>query len=123
MAAASAVHRSQVPGAAAGTAGTLRAVTRSTVMTTPGSRRRPAAPPGWTLTPAGLRKTFVQPNFRAAVAFVAWVGELAEAMDHHPDALIHGYRRVTLTIMTHRVGRVTAKDVALAARIEGLGRD
>jgi 4a-hydroxytetrahydrobiopterin dehydratase len=75
--------------------------------------------PGWSASPEGLRKTFVQPNFRAAVAFVAWVAELAEAADHHPDVLIHGYRRVTLTIMTHSEGAITGKDVALAGRIEG----
>ncbi len=77
--------------------------------------------PGWELTPEGLRKTFVQPNFRAAVGFVNWVAELAEAADHHPDVLIHGYRRVTLTIMTHSEHGVTAKDLDLAARIEKHG--
>jgi len=74
--------------------------------------------PGWALTPEGLRKTFPQPNFRAAVAYVAWVAELAEAADHHPDVLIHGYRRVTFTIMTHSERAVTEKDAALAAAIE-----
>lgn len=77
--------------------------------------------PGWELTPDGLRKTFRQPNFRAAVALVGWVAELAEAADHHPDVLIHGYRRVTFTIMTHSEKAVTAKDVALARQIETLG--
>ena len=77
--------------------------------------------PGWELTPEGLRKTFVQPNFRAAVALVNWVAELAEAADHHPDVLIHGYRRVTFTIMTHSAKAVTGKDFLLAGRIERLG--
>ncbi len=83
--------------------------------------RRLAELPGWTLSPEGLKKTFRQPNFRAAVALVGWVAELAEAADHHPDVLIHGYRRVTFTIITHSEGGVTEKDVALARSIEGLG--
>ena len=83
--------------------------------------RKLAELPGWTLSPEGLRKTYRQPNFRAAVALVAWVAELAEAADHHPDVLIHGYRRVTFTIITHSEGGVTEKDVALARQIEGLG--
>jgi len=80
-----------------------------------------ASLPGWTMTPQGLQKTFSQPNFRAAVAFVDWVAELAEAADHHPDVLIHRYRRVTLTIMTHSVNGVTRNDLDLAARIERHG--
>jgi len=77
--------------------------------------------PGWALTPGGLQKTFVQPNFRAAVAFVNWVAELAEAADHHPDVLIHRYRRVTLTIMTHSVNGITRNDFDLAGRVERHG--
>jgi 4a-hydroxytetrahydrobiopterin dehydratase len=81
--------------------------------------RRLAALPGWRRTPEGIRKTWVMPNFRAALAFAGWVGELAEAADHHPDILIHRYKRVTLTLLTHSEGAVTEKDVALAASIEG----
>ncbi len=83
--------------------------------------QRLKALPGWSLTPEGIRKTYRQPNFRAAVALVNWVAELAEAMDHHPDVLIHGYRRVTFTIMTHSEKAVTEKDFTLATQIEQLG--
>lgn len=47
-----------------------------------------------------------------------WVAELAEAADHHPDVLVHRYRRVTLTIMTHSENGTTSKDLDLAAQIE-----
>lgn len=80
-----------------------------------------SALPGWALTPQGLQKTFLQPNFRAAVGFVNWVAELAEAADHHPDVLIHRYRRVTLTIMTHSAKGITRNDLELAGRIERHG--
>ncbi|MEK7476311.1 MAG: 4a-hydroxytetrahydrobiopterin dehydratase [Candidatus Coatesbacteria bacterium] len=77
--------------------------------------------PGWTRTPDGLTKTFVQPNFRAAVALVNWIAELAEAMDHHPDIRLHDYKRLTVTIITHSPRAITEKDYELAERIEHLG--
>lgn len=91
------------------------------VLSLPQMKARLKTLPGWALTDEGLRKTFSQPNFRAAVGFVNWVAELAEAADHHPDVLIHRYRRVTLTIMTHSENAVTAKDFDLAGRIERQG--
>jgi pterin-4a-carbinolamine dehydratase len=56
--------------------------------------------PGWrpTRDGAALTRTFDLPTFRAAVAFVAYVAELAEAADHHPAISIRG-RRVTLTLV------------------------
>ncbi len=78
--------------------------------------------PGWEITPEGLTKTFFEPNFRAAVALVDWIAELAESMDHHPDLNIHGYRRLTVTLMTHSGMAVTMKDFELAGMIENLGK-
>ncbi|MGH9381456.1 MAG: 4a-hydroxytetrahydrobiopterin dehydratase [Thermoanaerobaculia bacterium] len=63
-----------------------------------------------------IRRSFEFPTFRAAVAFVAYVAELAEAADHHPDIEIR-YNRVTLTLSTHSAGGLTDKDFTLAARI------
>lgn len=79
--------------------------------------RRLAALPGWAATPEGLRRTFVRKNFLDAVALVNAIAPLAEAADHHPDLLIHGYKRVTCTLTTHSEHGVTEKDVALAAEI------
>lgn len=63
-----------------------------------------------------IRRTFEFPNFRAAVAFVAYVAELAEAADHHPDIDIR-YNKVTLTLTTYSAGGLTDKDVTLARAI------
>ena len=63
-----------------------------------------------------IQRTFSLPSFRAALSFVAHVGELAEAHDHHPDVDIR-YNKVTLTLSTHSAGGLTEKDFALASLI------
>ena len=60
-------------------------------------------------------------DFSAAIAFVERVAEVAEASNHHPDILVHGWNKVRLTLSTHSEGGVTAADVALAQRLDGLG--
>ena len=57
-------------------------------------------------------------DFAAAMAFANAVAELAEAANHHPDILVHGYDRVRLTISTHSEGGVTQADLDLARRID-----
>ena len=52
-----------------------------------------------------------------ALAFVAYVGELAEAQGHHPDIDIR-YNKVTLTLSTHEAGGLSEKDFALAKLID-----
>jgi 4a-hydroxytetrahydrobiopterin dehydratase len=59
-------------------------------------------------------------DFRAAVAFVNEVAEAAEAANHHPDILIHGWNKVRLTLSTHSAGGLTDADFRLAARIDEL---
>lgn len=59
-------------------------------------------------------------GFRQALAFVNQVGELAEAMFHHPDILIHACKNVRLTLTTHDAGGLTVMDFELAKRINGL---
>jgi 4a-hydroxytetrahydrobiopterin dehydratase len=59
-------------------------------------------------------------DFAAAIALVERVAEVAEAANHHPDILVHGWNKVRLTLSTHAEGGVTDADLALAERIEGL---
>lgn len=59
-------------------------------------------------------------DFAAAIALVNRVAELAEAADHHPDILVHGWNKVRLTLSTHSEGGVTEADFALAERLDGL---
>lgn len=60
-------------------------------------------------------------DFRAAIAFVERVAEIAEAANHHPDILVHGWNKVRLTLSTHSEGGITAADLALAEQLDGVG--
>jgi 4a-hydroxytetrahydrobiopterin dehydratase len=59
-------------------------------------------------------------DFAAAIALVDRVAEAAEAANHHPDILVHGWNKVRLTLSTHSQGGLTDSDFALAERIDGL---
>lgn len=57
-------------------------------------------------------------DFGAAIAYVNRVAEAAEAADHHPDILVHGFNKVRLTLSTHSEGGVTQNDLDLASQID-----
>ena len=59
-------------------------------------------------------------DFAGAMAFVNAVAGLAEAANHHPDILIHGWNKVRLTLSTHSAGGLTQSDLDLARGIDGL---
>ena len=81
------------------------------------SRARLAEAPGWELAGQALRRRYAFQGFKAALAFVNRVADLAEAADHHPDILIE-YNKVTLTLTTHDAGGLTERDFALARAID-----
>lgn len=72
----------------------------------------------WQVTDEHLQKTFVFEDFTEALAFVNRVGVLAEAAEHHPDILMHDYRKVTIKLITHDQGKITHKDHSLAKQID-----
>ena len=59
-------------------------------------------------------------DFAAVIALVNRIAEEAERADHHPDLLIHGYRRLRVTLSTHAASGITERDFALAAAIDAL---
>jgi len=73
--------------------------------------------PGWERAGAEIRRTYRFGDFRAALAFVNRVGELAERAGHHPDIDIR-YNVVTLALTTHDAGGLSAKDFELARAID-----
>ena len=75
---------------------------------------------GWREEGAELVRDFEFKDFADAMAFVNRVAEEAEAANHHPDILVHGWNKVRLTLSTHSEGRITENDHALAGRIDGL---
>jgi 4a-hydroxytetrahydrobiopterin dehydratase len=76
--------------------------------------------PGWKFQRNALVKSFEFGSFREALSFMVRAGFEAEAMNHHPE-WTNVYNRVAIRLKTHDAGgRVTARDVALARRIEGI---
>jgi 4a-hydroxytetrahydrobiopterin dehydratase len=59
-------------------------------------------------------------DFKAAMAFVNRVAEVAEEANHHPDILVHGWNKVRLVLTNHSAGGLTEADFAMAARIDEL---
>jgi 4a-hydroxytetrahydrobiopterin dehydratase len=75
--------------------------------------------PNWKIVSGELLRTFQFKDFRAALAFVNRVGELAEEAGHHPDIDIR-YNKVRLGLITHDAGGLTVKDFDLAAQSDNL---
>jgi 4a-hydroxytetrahydrobiopterin dehydratase len=78
-----------------------------------------ATRPGWTGDPGAISRTVELPSFPAAVAVVDRVAVVAEELNHHPDIDIR-WRTLTFRCATHSAGGVTARDLDLAARIDGI---
>ncbi len=76
--------------------------------------------PTWYVADGKLTTLRELPTFLEAIAFVRQVAELAEELDHHPDIDIR-WRTVALAVNTHDSGgAITARDVALARRVDAL---
>lgn len=78
-----------------------------------------ALPDGWQGESTGLHRTLQYADFAEALAAVNRIGEVAEAMQHHPDIDIR-WNRVLLGVVSHEAGGVTAADLELARRINGV---
>ena len=65
-----------------------------------------------------LTKDFELTDFDQAIQFVNKVALLAEGMNHHPDILIHSYKKVRVSLTTHSKGAITKLDYELAEKID-----
>jgi 4a-hydroxytetrahydrobiopterin dehydratase len=74
----------------------------------------------WRREGAEITRELKFADFASAIAFVNAVAEAAEAANHHPDILVHGWNKVRLTLSTHSDGGLTDADFALAAQIDAL---
>ena len=61
-------------------------------------------------------------SFATGLAFVAEIGRLAEAADHHPDVELR-YGSVTVWLTSHDVGGLSNRDVKMARKISAAARD
>ena len=74
----------------------------------------------WRREGDAIVRDFELGDFAGAMAFVNAVAGLAEAANHHPDILIHGWNKVRLTLSTHSADGLTQSDLDLARGIDGL---
>lgn len=76
--------------------------------------------PGWHRDGDAIEREWKLADFAAAIHFVDRVAALAEAANHHPDILLHGWNKVALTLSTHSEGGLTDADFGLARHIDAL---
>jgi 4a-hydroxytetrahydrobiopterin dehydratase len=88
-------------------------------LTDPEIKSRLVIVPDWQVECGELVRTFLFKDFRASLAFVNKVGDIAENAGHHPDIDIR-YNKVRLALVTHDAGGITQKDFDLAAAVDKL---
>jgi 4a-hydroxytetrahydrobiopterin dehydratase len=59
-------------------------------------------------------------DFAAAIEYVNRIAAVAEAQNHHPDILVHGWNRVQLSLTNHAAGGLTEVDFEMAARFDAI---
>jgi 4a-hydroxytetrahydrobiopterin dehydratase len=76
--------------------------------------------PGWEAPKNHhLVRTFTFPDFKAALAYVARVGALAEEQGHHPDLYL-AWGKVRVEVWTHKIDGLTESDFVFAAKCDRL---
>ncbi|MCG7525426.1 4a-hydroxytetrahydrobiopterin dehydratase [Streptomyces sp. OfavH-34-F] len=73
--------------------------------------------PGWSLDGDRITRTYRLPSHIAAAAFTVHIAAVQDELNHHSDLTL-GYNTVGIAVNSHDAGgKVTGKDLALAARI------
>lgn len=73
----------------------------------------------WEARDNALFRAVQAPAFRDGIRLVDEVAAVADQLDHHPDIDIR-WTTVSFSLSTHSAGGITAKDIDLAARIDGI---
>jgi 4a-hydroxytetrahydrobiopterin dehydratase len=81
---------------------------------------RLGALPDWRREGDTIVRDVDRKDFAAAMAYVNAVADAAEAANHHPDILVHGWNKVRLTVTNHSAGGLTQADFDVAATIDAL---
>jgi 4a-hydroxytetrahydrobiopterin dehydratase len=76
--------------------------------------------PLWVVERSRLYRDFRFKNFRAAIAFVNQVADLAEGLAHHPNICIHEWCFVHLELYSHADGGLSRFDVDFALALDQL---
>ena len=73
----------------------------------------------WPEIDGRLYREFTFADFAQAFAFMERVAVLTEELDHHPD-WSNSWNKVTISLVSHDVGRITERDHRLASAIDRL---
>ena len=73
----------------------------------------------WEVASGKLHRELRFGDFVTAFGFMASVAIVAERRNHHPE-WSNVYNRVTIDLVTHDAGGITANDIDLAAEIDRL---
>ncbi|MDE0803200.1 MAG: 4a-hydroxytetrahydrobiopterin dehydratase [Acidimicrobiales bacterium] len=76
----------------------------------------------WRIIHRTIQASFRTGSMAAGVDFVARIGPLADAANHHPDLTVT-YPRVHVLLTTHDTGGLTTRDVDLAREISGVASE
>lgn len=76
----------------------------------------------WRVVLGRLQTRLLTGDFATGARPVARIAELADELDHHPDVDLR-YTHVTVTTVSHDVGRLTARDRRLASAISRLAQE
>jgi 4a-hydroxytetrahydrobiopterin dehydratase len=74
----------------------------------------------WQIKQGRLTRSFEFGSYSAGVAFAMRVAMLSEKLNHHPDSLDIGWKKVTVAYITHDVGGLTANDFLSAEKVDAL---
>ncbi|WP_166849338.1 4a-hydroxytetrahydrobiopterin dehydratase [Isoptericola sp. BMS4] len=76
----------------------------------------------WRVRDGSAEAVFRTGSFAAGVRLVDEIGEIADALDHHPDVDLR-YGAVTVRTWSHDVGGLTRRDTELARRVSEAARE
>lgn len=75
--------------------------------------------PAWRLKAGKLSRIFTFGSFVEAFGFMTRVALHAERMNHHPE-WSNTYKEVRIDLISHDIGGLSKRDIALAKEIDGL---
>ncbi len=67
-----------------------------------------------------LIREFKFKDFKAAIAFINQVANIAESEGHHPNIHLTNWNRIQIELYTHKINGLHQNDFILAAKIDKL---
>jgi 4a-hydroxytetrahydrobiopterin dehydratase len=76
---------------------------------------------GWSVVAGKLQRTYEFLDFVEAWGFMSSAALVVQQLDHHPE-WFNVYHRVRVDLVTHDAGGISARDVALAKRLDEIAQ-